>query len=356
MKNGASFSEPSAQRSDAEIRALLFAVARGESVEITAGVDWPRLLGAADEEGMVALLARAARGTAEELRPLRVRAALIGSRAAMMLDELARIHHVFAEAGVALLAYKGPLLSAQLYGSPDLRAFSDLDIIVDPADATRGEAILRKLGYHDPERVAPRTHRRFNSESVFVHDAKKIVVDFHWRFGNAQFPVNLTFADAWSRHSIVHGVPTLGEADLPLIVTSHAAKHLWHRLEFLVQIAALVKSGKPKPPGRHADLSYLLVRDFLGIDIPPMQVPRGYDAVRAIVEANLFSTTHRKNDAQGKNLFLLLDSRLAVLRSLAISVFVPTHADWEASKAPAALHWLSRPLRLVRKYLRVSRR
>ncbi|HEX9982955.1 MAG TPA: nucleotidyltransferase family protein [Thermoanaerobaculia bacterium] len=356
MKNGVSLSASPVQKSLPDLRALLLAVARGESVDIPAGVDWPRLLEAAEQEGMVALLAKAAKGPAEDLRPLRVRAALVGSRAAMMLDELARIHAAFAEAGVAMLAYKGPLLSAQLYGRPDLRAFSDLDLIVDPPDATRGEAILRKLGYHDPERVAPRTHRRFNSESLFVHDAKKIVVDFHWRFGNAQFPVNLTFADAWSRHSMVHGVPTLGKADLPLVVTSHAAKHLWHRLEFLAQIAALVKSGMPKPPGLHADLSWLLARDFLGIDGPPVTVPRGYDAVRALVDANLFSQAGRKIDAQGKDLFLLLDSRAAVLRSLAISLFVPTHADWDSSKAPTPIHWLSRPLRLVKKYLRLSRR
>ena len=38
-----------------------------------------------------------------------------------------------------------------------------------------------------------------------------------------------------------HPFPTLGDVDLAVITCSHAAKHLWHRLELLAQIAALTR-------------------------------------------------------------------------------------------------------------------
>ncbi|HEX7154597.1 MAG TPA: nucleotidyltransferase family protein [Thermoanaerobaculia bacterium] len=334
------------------IQATLIAAARGDAVDIPSGVDWPALLKAAEDEGMTALLARAARGSAEELRPLRVRAGMVAARASQMLEELARIQQAFDAAGVRMLPYKGPLLSQQLYGRHDLRAFSDLDLIVAPADAARGERILRTLGYHEPERLERWTHRRFNSETVLVHDELQIAVDFHWRFGNVQFPVPLTFDDAWSRRGSVLGLPTLGDDDLALVVTTHAAKHLWHKLEFLAQLAALVRRGERGVPAVHR----LLVRDFLGTDIGDVPMPEKYSAIHAIVSGNLFNGATRKTDASGRDLFLLFDSRAAVLRALAVSVFVPTHADWAGSKAPTMLHWLLRPLRLVRKYLKMHTR
>lgn len=317
-------------------RALL-AAARGERV--TVDDDDVR---AAAAEGMLGLLARAA---ANPHRALQIRAASIEAHGAFMLSELARIAAAFDEARVPLLAFKGPVLSQQLYGHPGLRSFSDLDVIVAPRDADAGEALLRRLGYRDSMPMSDaerRTNRRFAGEALFTNDGNGVLVDFHTLFSNRQFPIRLSFDDVWNRRATVAGIPAFGDVDLVLLTCSHAAKHLWHKLEYLAQIAALARMpldwteverrAREARVARQVAFSFLLARDVLGINVP-IAVP-GDERVKALAG--------KAHDATGRDLFLLFDRRRDVLRSFALSVFVPTHDDYRSP-----LPWLFRPWRLL---------
>ena len=349
------------------IRETLFAVARGERVR----ADVDGLAEAAAREGMTGLLARAA--TTSDRR-LAIQGVALEARANGMLHELARITCAFAEGGVAVLSFKGPVLSQQLYGVAGVRASSDLDLVVAPRDAAAGEAILTSLGYRETETLnAPqrRTHHRFGGASLFSSDAGGVPIDFHWTFSNEQFPLRLPFDDAWQRRADVRiaeaSFAALGDADLVVTTCSHAAKHLWHRLEFLAQVAALAKrdcdwsavervaldAGAAKQVG----LSFLLVRELLGVPVPPLPrclalaEPRLPRAAR-LVEASLFRDERRHGDATARYLLLLLDRRRDALRSLLLAVFVPTHSDWRGARGPHWLQWIRRPLRLLSRRIR----
>jgi hypothetical protein len=314
---------------------------------------------------MIGLLARACERVP---RALQVQALAVEARAARMVAELARIAGAFETAGLPMLVLKGPVLAQQLYGDAGARAFSDVDFIVDPATAAAGEELLRSLGYRETAPLTPaqrRTNRRFAGESLFFHDASGVLADFHWRFSHPQFPLRLPFADAWQRRQTVvvdgHPFATLGDTDLVVVTCSHAAKHLWHRLELLAQIAALAKRplnwkavdalAIETHAVRQTGLSFLLARDLLDITPPPLACLHPGESVlrrvRPIVEGNLFAPTEsRRLDATGRDLFLLLDRWWDVLRSFAMAVFVPTHSDWEGDG------WLLRPLRLLAKRLK----
>src|SRR4029077_6479283 len=102
---------------------------------------------------------------------------------------------------------------------------------------------------------------------------------------------------------------------------------------------------------RQLGLSFLLVRDILHIDVPPL--PRAFaaaapvlDAVKEIVQQNLFGEV-RRSDAAGRDHFLLADRRRDALRSLTLGALVPTHADWQDSRLPNPLQWVARPFRLL---------
>lgn len=351
---------------------ILIAAARGDRVR----EDVEPFLRAAAAEGMTGLLARSV-----ERVPGALHTQTLGmeARAARMIAELARIARAFEEARIPLLVFKGAVLAQQIYGNSGLRAFSDIDVIVDPATADAGEALLQHLGYREIEplgKAQHRTNRRFGGESLYIDDAREgasgVLADFHWRFSHVQFPLHIDFAAAWKRRQTVivdgHSFATLGETDLVVLTCSHAAKHLWHRLELLAQIAALTKREVDWPAvenlafaagaSRQVGLSFLLARDLLGVATPP--IPRCeaaaapvLDAVRAVVDRNLFAE-HRRSDATGRDLFLLLDRRRDVARSLTLAVIVPTHADWHGSKLPAALQWVARPWRLL--WTRLARR
>ena len=350
---------------------LLDRVARGETVAPDSAVDWPALLDEADLEGMTALLAHALRDAEvprDVKRQLVVRSMAIESRSVTMLRELARIVTAFREHDIRMLAMKGAILSQQLYGDKALRGFSDLDIFVAPEDADRGEELLGTLGYHDPEAPPPgqmSVHRRFNNESLFVHDQKRTLVDFHWEFANVQFPLRLSFEDVWRRRTAVtidgFDYPTAGDADLVVITANHAAKHLWSRLEHLVQIAALARReldwnevdriATQAGAARQVGVSLLLVHERFAQHLPPAErslsrARRVYASVRELVAQNVAKGEKRKTDAGGRDVFYLFDRRRDAFLALAVSVFVPTHPDWKSASVP----WLSRPMRLARKH------
>jgi hypothetical protein len=350
-------------------REILIAAARGDRVR----EDVEPFISAAAAEGLTGLLARSAERVP---RTLRAQALGMEARAARMIAELARVAGAFDEARIPLLVFKGAVLAQQLYGDPGARAFSDVDVIVDPATAEAGETLLGRLGYREAEpmgKAQRRTNRRFVGESLFIDDVREgasgVLADFHWRFSHVQFPLRIDFAATWERRQTVvvdgRSFATLGETDLAVLTCSHAAKHLWHRLELLAQIAALTKRkvdwlaveqlAVDAGAARQLGLSFLLARDILGVAPPP--IPRCeaaaapvLEAVHEIVAHNLFAE-RRRSDATGRDLFLLLDHRRDVVRSLTFAVIVPTHADWHGSKLPAALHWVARPWRLLRKRL-----
>jgi hypothetical protein len=347
-------------------REALISAARGERVT----VDVEPFVSAAAAEGMIGLLARAAERIP---RPLRVQALAMEARAARMVVEMARVTAAFDEARIPLLVFKGAVLAQQLYGDAGARGFSDVDLIVDPANAEAGEAVLRRLGYHETEPLTEgqrSTNRRFVGESLFLDDASGVLADFHWLFSHAQFPLRIPFADAWQRRQSVtidhYTFETLGESDLVVLTCSHAAKHLWHRLELLAQIAALTKRtvdwsaveqlAIDAGVARQTGLSFLLARDVLGIQPPPLSrclaaAQPVLEEVRELVARNLFCE-RRRSDAAGWDHFLLADRRRDALRSLALGALVPTHADWQNSRLPDALQWLVRPFRLIGKRLR----
>jgi Uncharacterised nucleotidyltransferase len=324
------------------VNPALAAAARGERVLVEGGA----LVREAAAEGMLGLLARAA---ANPHRELQMKGAAVEAHGAFMAAELTRISAAFETAGIPLLAFKGPVLSQQLYGHPGLRSFSDLDVIVSPRNADASDALLRTLGYRGTIGGAERrTNRRFAGEEHFTNDANGVLVDFHTLFSNRQFPVRLSFDDVWARHTTVLGVPAFGDADLVVLTCSHAAKHLWHKAEYLAQLAALARRSIDwdevdriaidARAARQVGLSFLLAHDVLGIALPES---RCVEAARPYVNA-VRPLVGKAHDATGRDHFLLLDRRRDAIRSIVLSVFVPTHEDWQS-----ALPWLYRPLRLL---------
>jgi len=324
----------------------LLAAARGERVH----VDGDDIVRAAAAEGLLGLLARAA---TNPHRDLQMKAAAVEANGVFMTAELARIAAAFESAHLPLLAFKGPVLSQQLYGHPGLRSFSDLDVIVPPRTAEDAEALLRTLGYRDVEPLSDSertTNRRFIGETLFTNDQNGILLDFHTFFSNEQFPVRLSFDDVWARRANVLGVPAFGDADLVILTCSHAAKHLWHRLEFFAQITALARMridwsevdrlAFEARLARQVGFSFLLARDLVGVEPPPVE--RCLAVAMPLLE-RVKAIVGRAHDATGRDHFLLFDRRRDALRSLALSLFIPTRDDWRQSPLP----WLYRPLRLL---------
>jgi hypothetical protein len=342
---------------------ILTAAARGEQVDGTIDAATVRL---AATERMSGVLAHFATDPPRELQMV---AAAIHARALSLSSELARVADAFRSANIPLLALKGPVASQQLYGHPGLRLFADLDLIVNEPDTLRSESLLRELGYRDEERMTAgqrATKHRFHNGTPFVNDARSTTVDFHWRFGHVQFPLALSFADAWARRVELDltgtPIPALGLTDLAIFTCSHAAKHFWTPLEMLAQIAALTRIAEmnwrevdrvsvESRAARQVGLSFLIANDVIGSAVPP--IPRCLAASRKVFAKlqERLAQPH-DHDAGGRDLFLILDRKRDVLAAAAASIFFPTHSDWAAAEMPDVFYWVARPLRLLKARLR----
>lgn len=364
-------------------RTLLFDLARAVAArrsispdpEILSRVDWLNFFAECEEQGLFALaceelLQFAPAAVARQIHSRRIARE---ARSEAMMRELGRVCRAFAAAGIPLLVFKGGVLAFELYGATSARSFSDLDLIVDPRDAARGEELLRTLGYSSEELTPEQqhSHRTFNNETVFVDPVTHIAIDFHWAFTNKRFPFELEFRDAWARRRelVIDGetYATLGDIDLILLNANHAAKHLWSRVEYIVSIGVMAswsvdwnevdRRAAELHARRQVGLSFSLASELLGTPLPALSKSLAAaqpfsDAVHALVRTNLFSAG-RKVDAGGRDLLLILDRRRDAMRSFLLSIFTPTFTDWRAAELPRALsplYWLFRPVRLAVKY------
>ncbi len=145
------------------------------------------------------------------------------------------------------MSFKGPLLNRLLYGNRVLRQFLDLDILVPESHVVRAKAILMAGGYRVVSAVAScsdAAYMRHAHAFPLVHGEHGIRVDLHWRLDDQKFFFPLEAEWGWDDLQWVSvggvNIPTLKSETLLLYLCLHGAKHLWSRLSWVCDIAALL--------------------------------------------------------------------------------------------------------------------
>jgi len=345
--------------------------------------DWDWLIATARVHGVLPRLERLVRSTngatpVAVRRELHARARESAARNLRLAGELLRIVDAFAERGIRVLAYKGPTLAVLAYGDLGLRAFRDLDIVVDPADVAAGRTLLEQLGYHTGPLDPPPSRRNaflaLGSEYPYFRDDGDIV-ELHWRLLPPYFAMRLPFDELWARRAAIplgrRTVPTLSREDLALALCAHGAQHHWDRLAWIADIARLLHpdagvdwhtaSERAHRLGgtRMLGLAVRLATALFGIEPPipcrPLIADRRVIALAAAVVAPLFRRPPTVEVDLRRRLFHLraherLRDRIAYLRYF---LTIPNAADWAVVPLPrvlAPLYYLVRPVRLSAKY------
>jgi hypothetical protein len=162
---------------------------------------------------------------------------LLGGTLLRLLRSLAR-HNIHA------LPYKGPVLAVAAYGNLALRQFGDLDILVRQQDVERAKDLLLAQGYRwweqRPHTLLPRQRKVYE----LISADGQVLVELHWAITSSTFYFPLDPARLWERLETVvlleTPVRTLTPEHLLLILCIHGAKHHWHRLAWICDIAALL--------------------------------------------------------------------------------------------------------------------
>ena len=157
------------------------------------------------------------------------------------LADLSRIAAVFDSLDIPWLTVKGPVLSELVYPRPDLRGYTDLDIVVPRHDLRRALTALDSIGARTLDAnwdLLTRTH------SAEVHLAVgSTLVDLHWHVFNIgelrqEFPLEMGPLYERARRVQLPGctAPTLDPADTALHLGVHGCLSGANRLVWLKDI------------------------------------------------------------------------------------------------------------------------
>jgi hypothetical protein len=148
---------------------------------------------------------------------------------AMAVDAVsANVVAALRRAGIASILLRGPAIARWLYSEGEIRAYRDVDLLVEPGSRARAEAVLAELGLvHRQAGFAAGESVEHASE--WICRRPSVVVDLHHGIeGVRADPAELWSALASDSHVIdVAGVPAdaPGTPALALIVALHAAHH-----------------------------------------------------------------------------------------------------------------------------------
>jgi len=348
-------------------------------------LDWEALLRLADQHGTSSLLYRNLSPLGDvvpspALAALRQRYESNVHRSLFLARELIRILDCLAALGSAVIPYKGVVLSEVYYGDMALRPSGDMDLFVRKHDVARIKSAVRDLGYTlrvpIPE-AAQADYIASGYECTFDSPAGRSLLELQWalqpRFYAVDFDMDGLFQRAVSVSVAGRTVKTPSPEDLLLVLSVHAAKHVWGRLIWLCDIAHILKrenlhwdwvQARAREFGieRILRITLLLANRLLAAPIPasiepatladhPAQVIAG--EIAAAVAAGV------SYDVQQLSYFRLMmrlrERKADRLRVLARLTFTPGPGEWDAVRLPKTLFPLYRLVRLARLASRLAR-
>jgi hypothetical protein len=352
---------------------------------IREGIDWDCLLRTALWHGVMPLLHRHLNATCPEALPATFRNALEdhfvrnAKRNLLLTGELLKLLGLLEAHGIPAVPFKGPVLAASVYGSLALRQFGDLDILVRKADVLKVKDLLISLD------CLPKLRLTRAQEAAYLHSqcelnfqraADQVHLEIHWEFFPRSYSIELDPADLWGHLDPVslagRKVMAFSPEDLVLILSIHGAKHLWGWLEWICDIAELIRAH-PKMnwdrvmsqagslgSARLVSLGLLLAADLLDAALPErvlqwVRADHEADALARQVGERLFREDDRRHSHVDGHLFFLRGRerwrhRVQYCVRFALT---PTVDDWSSLRLPDALFFLYtlfRPLRLAGKY------
>jgi hypothetical protein len=219
------------------------------------GIDWVYLIRLAISNGLLSFLYNGLNSACPDIVPQTTMEQLGNQfeinlkRSLYLAKELTTLIRLFERHAIGVVPFKGPALAVYVYGDLSLRQFSDLDVLVCEPDVATARALLISQGYKQklPSGGAEEV-KRLASQNVyqFMRDDGKVVVELHWRLtpDYFSFPFNLEMSRESLQHISLEGseVPTFRPEDLLLILCVHGCKHRWERLDWICDVAELVRS------------------------------------------------------------------------------------------------------------------
>ena len=347
-------------------------------------VDWKALIRLAEDHGTSSLLyrnlARAGGVPPAELELLRQSYERNVHKSLFLARELVRILDCLDAIGIEAIPYKGVVLSEVNYGDLAMRQAGDMDLFVRKQDVGCARDAVRELGYISRSPIpedAEKDYIASGYECAFDSPAGKNLLELQWalqpRFYAVDFDMDGLFARARKVTVAGRSVNTPSAEDNLLILSVHAAKHVWARIIWLCDVAQLLKREKVNwdEVQAHArkfgidrilHVTLLVANRFLATAIPSQLENKIVadrsanilaDEIAARVEAGVFY------EEQHPSYFLLMmrlrERPADRARFLSRLAFTPGPGEWKAVRLPRVLFPLYKVVRMARLAARFAR-
>lgn len=293
-----------------------------------------------------------------------------------LLDQLDR-------QGISAVPFKGPVLATSIYGNTMLREAGDLDLLVQKRDVLRGRDVLLSLGYLPRVNFSAAQEAeqlRSSHQYGFVREDRRVEVELQWGVTRSFLSSPLDAEGLWERLQTVSlggtSVPTLAPEDLLLLLCVHGAKHCWSRLAWICDIAELIRAhpeldwetileqATARGGRRMLLLGVRLAHDLLGAPLPAhpaalVRADRTAKALATSVRDRLFPEPHELVAGTERSAVYTMQFNLASRERLRDKMrcftllIAPGARDEALLPLPgrfALLHYVLRPLRLLRQY------
>lgn len=154
-------------------------------------------------------------------------------RSMVLIEHFRNAMDAFNKAGLTVIAMKGIYLSDYLYSEVGLRQFSDIDLLLKPAEALDALVILKNLGYSSSTIYMADFYKKNNHKNLAVHYPPMILngvsIEIHTRLYSKNLDFDVEIHDLFD-HAIVkkvHGVNAFvfSPEDLLINLCLHLEKH-----------------------------------------------------------------------------------------------------------------------------------
>ncbi|MGK7901706.1 MAG: nucleotidyltransferase family protein [Hormoscilla sp.] len=293
-----------------------------------------------------------------------------------LTGELIKIQNLLKSQAIPMLAFKGPVLAQLAYNNIAARQFVDLDILVPSKDVSKASQLLREQGYQPQfnfTEAQEQLYVKVRSEHSFWHPEKEICVDLHWSILPKYFSFSPEEKFIWdweNRDRVSLGknkVDTLSKENLLLYLCAHSAKHNWSHLNWICDLAELLRSHPDMDwelilartgklgTRRMLFLGLALARDLFGAMLPEkisQQIESDSEIISLSqqVRSGLFQTeTRLLGEFPVANIYLkTMSSVRDKLWYWYDAIITPTPLEWAMISLPKWLGILYYPLRLMR--------
>jgi hypothetical protein len=358
-------------RLDAEMSASMKALLRQ-------GIKWPEFLQMAQEHSVMPLVCSHLGNLEEELVPSGIRRVLqrysqqITQHNFRLTRELLKILAIFKQENIAVVPFKGPVLTIAAYGNLALRSFSDLDILVHKHDVLRAKELLVSHNYYLQSTLTnlqEEAHLRDDHVYDLMRQDGKVHIELHWAITSSCIPFSLDLAQleknlqplTWAGTTVPNNSPE----DTLVILCVHGTKHVWERLGWICDVAELIKSNpdmdwervmtlaKSSKSLRMVQLGLFLAHDILQAELPEhirkkLKSERRTQQLAAHVQHKLFSESSQARFSDDLFIIRTIESvpdQMGYALHLATTPSVEERALLPDSFA--FLWWLIRPIRLL---------